>query len=144
MRIINLRLCHTVSCVHWQYSAWSESLQPHYINFMVFVVILTDRDVLSKRPESIRDFAADWFTQPELPTRIQADLEKREKALRDDKFQQKLWNRCGCKWGLHLGDKNMRHWFLYCSCHLKFCIKTKRRKGKCHRTNFKGSLLSGN
>ncbi|KAJ8029174.1 RIIa domain-containing protein 1 [Holothuria leucospilota] len=47
-------------------------------------------DVLSQRPENIRDFAADWFTQPQLPSRIQVDLEKREKTLRDERFQQKL------------------------------------------------------
>ncbi|KAG8146968.1 putative RIIa domain-containing protein [Naja naja] len=32
------------------------------------------RDVLMKRPENIREFAADYFTNPELPKRIQEEM----------------------------------------------------------------------
>ncbi|XP_070807225.1 RIIa domain-containing protein 1 [Pituophis catenifer annectens] len=32
------------------------------------------RDVLMKRPENIREFAADYFTNPELPKKIQQQM----------------------------------------------------------------------
>ncbi|XP_058016666.1 RIIa domain-containing protein 1 [Ahaetulla prasina] len=32
------------------------------------------RDVLMKRPENIREFAADYFTNPELPRKIQQQM----------------------------------------------------------------------
>ncbi|XP_053133339.1 RIIa domain-containing protein 1 isoform X2 [Hemicordylus capensis] len=32
------------------------------------------REVLLKRPEDIREFAADYFTNPELPTQVKREL----------------------------------------------------------------------
>ncbi|XP_044305004.1 RIIa domain-containing protein 1 [Varanus komodoensis] len=40
------------------------------------------REVLMQRPENIREFAADYFTNPELPKKIQHQMmEERNKAL---------------------------------------------------------------
>ncbi|XP_001176667.1 RIIa domain-containing protein 1 [Strongylocentrotus purpuratus] len=48
------------------------------------------RDVLSRRPENIQDFAADWFTKPQLAENIDHQLEQRDASLRDQRFQRKL------------------------------------------------------
>ncbi|XP_033097011.1 RIIa domain-containing protein 1-like [Anneissia japonica] len=47
-------------------------------------------DVLSKRPDHIRDFAADWFTSPLLQDTIKEQLEQRDKALREARLNRKL------------------------------------------------------
>ncbi|XP_063054684.1 RIIa domain-containing protein 1-like [Engraulis encrasicolus] len=36
------------------------------------------RDVFLKRPEDIREFAAEHFTDPELPQKIQSELEQKD------------------------------------------------------------------
>ncbi|XP_067169528.1 RIIa domain-containing protein 1 [Apteryx mantelli] len=36
------------------------------------------REVMLKRPENILEFAAEYFTDPELPGKIQKQLEKRD------------------------------------------------------------------
>ncbi|XP_006008418.3 RIIa domain-containing protein 1 [Latimeria chalumnae] len=40
------------------------------------------REVLFMRPEDIREFAAEHFTDPELPERIQRKLEERQESPR--------------------------------------------------------------
>ncbi|XP_078524384.1 RIIa domain-containing protein 1 [Lissotriton helveticus] len=36
------------------------------------------REVMLKRPENVREFAAEYFTDPELPSKIQEKLAKKE------------------------------------------------------------------
>ncbi|XP_045156364.1 RIIa domain-containing protein 1-like [Mercenaria mercenaria] len=48
------------------------------------------QDVLTRRPENIREFAADHFTDEELPTRIERKLEDRQQRIKQNKFLQKV------------------------------------------------------
>ncbi|XP_033634692.1 RIIa domain-containing protein 1-like [Asterias rubens] len=47
-------------------------------------------DVLTQRPENIRDFAADWFTKPHLKDSVHSQLKQRENSLREARFNRKL------------------------------------------------------
>eukprot|EP00918_Siedleckia_nematoides_P055144 GHVU01120280.1.p1 GENE.GHVU01120280.1~~GHVU01120280.1.p1 ORF type:complete len:124 (-),score=18.09 GHVU01120280.1:374-712(-) len=47
-------------------------------------------EVLNKRPDNIRDFAAGHFTEPELPTKLQKDLESRQEIIQRNKVLKKL------------------------------------------------------
>ncbi|XP_072038481.1 RIIa domain-containing protein 1-like [Amphiura filiformis] len=47
-------------------------------------------EVLTKRPDNVRDFAADWFTNPQLPDMVRSQLEQRDRTLREARFNRKL------------------------------------------------------
>ena len=62
----------------------------HIINQHPSVVCMHYRDVLTQRPENIRDFAADWFTKPHLKDSVHSQLKQRENSLREARFNRKL------------------------------------------------------
>jgi len=47
-------------------------------------------DVLTKRPESVREFAADYFTNPSLPDKVEKQLMERQDKLKQNKVIQSL------------------------------------------------------
>merc|ERR1711976_263598 len=47
-------------------------------------------EVLVKRPENIRDFAAEYFTDSSLPDKLQQQLEDRKQQLRENKVLRRL------------------------------------------------------
>ncbi|KAK7115539.1 RIIa domain-containing protein 1-like [Littorina saxatilis] len=47
-------------------------------------------ETLQKRPEDIREFAADYFTKPELPGVVQKQLEERQVLIKQNKILQKI------------------------------------------------------
>ncbi|KAH3833103.1 RIIa domain-containing protein 1-like [Dreissena polymorpha] len=48
------------------------------------------QDVLTRRPENIREFAADHFTDPDLPAAIERKLEDRQQRIKQNRFLQKV------------------------------------------------------
>jgi len=47
-------------------------------------------DVLSKRPDSVREFAAEYFTNPSLPTKVEKQLAERQDKLKQNRVIQSL------------------------------------------------------
>ncbi|ELU05402.1 hypothetical protein CAPTEDRAFT_225240 [Capitella teleta] len=47
-------------------------------------------EVLVKRPDNIRDFAADFFTDGNLPEKLQVQLEHRKQQLRENKSLRRI------------------------------------------------------
>ncbi|XP_052101118.1 RIIa domain-containing protein 1-like [Mytilus californianus] len=47
-------------------------------------------EVLKERPENIRDFAADHFTNTELPGQLQKTLEIRQARIKQNRILQKI------------------------------------------------------
>lgn len=47
-------------------------------------------DVLSQRPEQIKDFAAEYFTNPELPEQLQQQLQLRQTRIKQNRVLQKI------------------------------------------------------
>ncbi|XP_052795569.1 RIIa domain-containing protein 1-like [Mya arenaria] len=48
------------------------------------------QSVLTQRPENIREFAAEHFTDPDLPTDVERKLEARQQKIRQNRFLQKV------------------------------------------------------
>ncbi|XP_046377068.1 RIIa domain-containing protein 1-like [Haliotis cracherodii] len=47
-------------------------------------------DVLKKRPDNIREFAADYFTEPGLPDKVQTQMEERQAKIKQNRILQKI------------------------------------------------------
>ncbi|KAK7489243.1 hypothetical protein BaRGS_00019495 [Batillaria attramentaria] len=47
-------------------------------------------DALTKRPEDIREFAAEYFTSTDLPGKVQKQLEDRQALLKQNRILQKI------------------------------------------------------
>jgi len=47
-------------------------------------------EVLTNRPDNIRDFAADFFTDKELPNKLTKMLEDRQQTIRQNRVLKKL------------------------------------------------------
>ncbi|KAK3588786.1 hypothetical protein CHS0354_011993 [Potamilus streckersoni] len=47
-------------------------------------------DVLRRRPENIRDFAAEYFTDSELPKVVERQLEDRQAHMKQNRILQKI------------------------------------------------------
>ncbi|XP_059140622.1 RIIa domain-containing protein 1-like [Physella acuta] len=47
-------------------------------------------DVLTKRPESIREFAAEYFTNPGLADKVESQLAGRQETLKQNRVIQSL------------------------------------------------------
>jgi len=47
-------------------------------------------ETLQKRPEDIRDFAADYFTKPELTANVQKQMEDRQLAIKQNNILKKI------------------------------------------------------
>ncbi|KAL4228023.1 RIIa domain-containing protein 1 [Mactra antiquata] len=48
------------------------------------------QSVLTSRPENIREFAAEHFTDSDLPTAIERKLEDRQQRIKQNRFLQKV------------------------------------------------------
>ncbi|XP_064594912.1 RIIa domain-containing protein 1-like [Liolophura sinensis] len=46
--------------------------------------------VLMKRPEDIREFAADYFTSPDLPSVVEKQLEERQMKLKQNNILKEI------------------------------------------------------
>jgi len=47
-------------------------------------------DVLTRRPDSVREFAAEYFTKPSLPDKVEKQLAERQDKLKQNKVIQSL------------------------------------------------------
>ncbi|XP_076465486.1 RIIa domain-containing protein 1-like [Babylonia areolata] len=47
-------------------------------------------ETLMKRPEDIREFAAEYFTKPDLPSKVQKQLEDRQTVMKQNQMLQKI------------------------------------------------------
>lgn len=47
-------------------------------------------DVLTQRPESVREFAAEYFTNPSLPEKVEKQLAERQEKLKQNRVIQSL------------------------------------------------------
>ncbi|XP_005103385.1 RIIa domain-containing protein 1 [Aplysia californica] len=47
-------------------------------------------DVLTQRPESVREFAAGYFTNPSLPEKVEKQLAERQEKLKQNRVIQSL------------------------------------------------------
>ncbi|CAD5124356.1 DgyrCDS12645 [Dimorphilus gyrociliatus] len=47
-------------------------------------------DIFLKRPDNVRDFAANYFTDKDLPNKIETMLEERQQQIRQNRVLRKL------------------------------------------------------
>jgi len=47
-------------------------------------------DVLTQRPESVREFAAEYFTNPSLPEKVEKQLAERQEKLKQNRVIKSL------------------------------------------------------